>query len=229
MINAVIADDQSVVRTGLRTLLEEQPDIRVVAEAANGAEAVAAVVRHIPDVALVDIRMPVLDGISVTRQIVARHPETRVIMLTTFDLDEYVFAALRAGAAGFLLKDVTAEDLVESVRNVASGRDVLAANVTRRVIEAFAATPEPDESVAAKLHALSPRERDILTEVAAGRSNAEIARRLHLGESTVKTHVSNLLTKLGARDRLMATILAYEGGLIRTGQGLQARQSKRGI
>lgn len=218
MIDVLIADDQSMVRAGIRALLEEHDDIRVVAEAEDGRQAVDAVRRHGPHVALVDIRMPHQDGIAATRQITSEGLATRTIVLTTFDLDEYVFAALRAGASGFLLKDATAEELVEAVRVVAAGHSSLAPTVTRRVIEAFASTSEPSPSLVALRTSLTTREIDVLRKLAAGHSNADIARLLYLGESTVKTHVSNVLAKLGIRDRVQAVIFAYESGLVRAGE-----------
>jgi DNA-binding NarL/FixJ family response regulator len=217
VIEVVVADDQALVRSGLRSLLEEQPDIRVVAEVGDGEQVVTAVRRLDPHVALVDIRMPKLDGIDATRRIVALDGPTRVIILTTFDLDEYVFAALRAGAAGFLLKDTTAEDLVAGVRTVAAGNSMLTPAITSRVIEAFAATTPVDPDVAIALDLLSPREREVLVQAARGLSNIEIAHRLHLGESTVKTHLSSVFTKLDLRDRVQAVIFAYESGLVGIG------------
>ena len=217
MIDVVIADDQAMVRSGIRVLLEEHEDIRVTAEAADGEQAVAAVRRHRPHVVLMDIRMPTMDGITATRLIVHEGSATRTVVLTTFDLDEYVFAALRAGASGFLLKDATAEQLVETVRVVAAGNSSLAPAVTRRVIEAFASTTEPDPALLALRASLTVREIDVLRKLAAGHSNADIARLLYLGESTVKTHVSNLLAKLEIRDRVQAVIFAYESGLVRAG------------
>ena len=214
-LKVVIADDQGMVRSGLRSLLEEEPDIAVVSEAVDGAQAIEAVARWRPAVALMDIRMPELDGITATRRIVDEHPGTRVLVLTTFDLDEYVFQALRAGASGFLLKDAPAEDLVEAVRVVARGEALLAPAVTRRVLEAFAALPDP--APPPEVPELSPRELDVLREVARGSSNAEIAAHFYLSEATIKTHVSSILAKLRLRDRIQAVIYAYEHGLIRPG------------
>jgi DNA-binding NarL/FixJ family response regulator len=217
MIDVVIADDQAMVRSGLRALLESADDIRVVGEATDGVEAVDAVRRLQPHVALVDVRMPRLDGIAAAQQISALGQNTRTLVLTTFDLDEYVFAALRAGAAGFLLKDATADELLDAVRVVAAGNSMLAPAVTRRVIEAFAATAVPPASVTAKLELLSPRETEVLRLLAAGHSNPDIALTLFLGEATVKTHISHILAKLRVRDRLQAVIFAYESGLIKAG------------
>ncbi|HZT15756.1 MAG TPA: response regulator transcription factor [Gaiellaceae bacterium] len=210
-----MADDQGMVRAGLGSLLSEEPDIAVVAEAADGREAVKLVRETRPDVALMDIRMPQLDGLAATRELVASGSATRVLVLTTFDLDEYVFEALRAGASGFLLKDAPAEELVAAVRVVAGGDALLAPAVTRRVIEAFAATPPPADVVVPDL---SPREFEVLRLLARGHSNSEIAAEFVVSEATIKTHVSNLLAKLRVRDRIQAVIYAYESGLIRPGE-----------
>jgi DNA-binding NarL/FixJ family response regulator len=214
MIRVVIADDQGMVRAGLRSLLDGEPDIDVVGDAADGEQAVAAVRRLRPDVVLMDIRMPVLDGLEATRRLVAEDATVRILVLTTFDLDEYVFDALRAGASGFLLKDATAEDLAAAVRLLAQGDALLAPGVTRRVIEAFGRLPPKDDSVADRLADLSPREVEVLRLLARGRSNAEIARELVVSEATAKTHVSNVLAKLRLRDRIQAVIFAYESGLV---------------
>ncbi|MGH3464098.1 MAG: response regulator [Kribbellaceae bacterium] len=215
MIRVLIADDQGMVRAGLRSLLENEVGISVVAEAANGEDAVAAVRRTRPDVVLMDIRMPELNGIEATRRLVAEQTPARVLMLTTFDLDEYLFDALRAGASGFLLKDAPAEDLVAAVRVLADGDALLAPAVTRRVIESFARFPivDPPQILAT----LSPREREVLTLLARGHSNAEIAGNLHVSEATAKTHVSSILSKLRLRDRVQAVIFAYESALVRPG------------
>jgi len=215
VIRVLIADDQGMVRSGLRSLLESEPDISVVAEAVNGVDAVDAARRTSPDVVLMDIRMPEVDGIEATRRLVRAEAGTRVLMLTTFDLDEYVFDALRAGASGFLLKDAPAEDLVAAVRTIALGDALLAPAVTRRVIESFAQSPAPVEPQ--ELASLSPRELEVLRHLARGRSNAEIARELFVSDATAKTHVSNILAKLGLRDRIQAVIYAYESGLVRPG------------
>jgi DNA-binding NarL/FixJ family response regulator len=214
LIRVVIADDQGMVRAGLRSLLEGEPDIDVVSDATDGEQAIAAVRRHRPDVVLMDIRMPNLDGLEATRRLVAEDAAARVLVLTTFDLDEYVFDALRAGASGFLLKDATAEELASAVRLLAAGDALLAPAVTRRVIEAFGALPAHDETVAERLAELSPREVEVLRLLARGRSNAEIARELVVSEATAKTHVSNVLAKLRLRDRIQAVIFAYESGLV---------------
>lgn len=217
-IRVVIADDQGMVRAGLRSLLEGEADIDVVAEAADGEEAVTAVRRHRPDVALMDIRMPNHDGLEATRRLVAEGSSTRILVLTTFDLDEYVFDALRAGASGFLLKDATAEELVSAVRLLAGGDSLLAPSVTRRVIEAFGSLSRPDERLAAQLAGLSTRELEVLRLLARGYSNAEIARELVVTGATAKTHVSNVLAKLRLRDRVHAVIFAYESGLVVTAE-----------
>ncbi|HET8616618.1 MAG TPA: response regulator transcription factor [Actinomycetales bacterium] len=211
MTTVVVADDQGMVRSGLISLLEGDPDVTVVGEAADGAQAVAVVARTDPDVVLMDIRMPELDGLSATRQLVADQVRTRVLVLTTFDLDEYVFEALRSGASGFLLKDAPAEELLNAVRLISRGDAVLSPAVTRRVIEEFAASRPSSHTEPSP--ALTPRELEILRYLGRGLSNAEIAADLVLSESTVKTHVSRVLLKLGLRDRVQAVIYAYECGL----------------
>jgi DNA-binding NarL/FixJ family response regulator len=216
----VIADDQALVRTGFSMILEAA-GIEVVGEAADGVEAVSAVRRHRPDVILMDIRMPNLDGLAATRQICADSPTTsagepvRVIILTTFDVDQYVYAALTAGASGFLLKDVTPDHLVAAVRLVRDGDALLAPAITRRLVARFA-RPDPAAAAAHRdLATLTPRELEVLTLLAGGLSNQELAVKLQLSEATVKTHVTRILTKLGLRDRVQAVVLAYETGLVR--------------
>ncbi|MEV0582661.1 response regulator transcription factor [Nonomuraea sp. NPDC050310] len=212
-LRVVIADDQELVRAGFGMILDAQPDIEVVAEAANGLEAVDAARTHHPDVLLLDIRMPHMDGIEAAR-IVSSETSCRVLMLTTFDLDDYVFEALRAGASGFLLKDVRRADLIHAVRVVAAGESLLAPSVTRTLIAEFTSrSPATDRPLARELSVLTTRERETLRMIALGQSNAEIAASMVLSEHTVKTHVSNILTKLGLRDRVQAVIAAYEGGL----------------
>ncbi len=217
-ITVLIADDQAMVRAGFAALLDAQEDIRVVGQAADGAEAVSLSARLNPDVVLMDVRMPELDGIAATRRILgptypaARVP--RILMLTTFDIDDYVYDALEAGASGFLLKDALPEDLVHAVRVVAAGDALLAPSVTRRMIEHFAARRPRGGRAAATLRELTDREREVLTLIGAGRSNAEIARDLFISEQTVKTHVGKVLAKLGARDRVQAVIFAYDAGLV---------------
>jgi DNA-binding NarL/FixJ family response regulator len=214
MIGIVVADDHEVVRAGFAALLDTQPDFSVLGTAADGAEAITACDELRPDVVLMDVRMPGTDGIEATRRITAVSA-TRVLILTTFDLDEYVFDALRAGASGFLLKDVTAERLFEAVRVVAAGDALLAPAVTLRLISEFAKTRRPASATApAALAALTPRETEVLRLVAEGLSNPEIAARLVVTEETVKTHVSRVLAKLGLRDRTQAVVTAYESGLV---------------
>ncbi|WP_043668595.1 response regulator [Streptomyces xylophagus] len=225
----VVADDQALVRTGFRLILDAD-GIEVVAEATDGAEAVDAVRRTRPDVVLMDIRMPDMDGLEATRRILAGTSEDapRVVMLTTFDLDHYVYAALAAGASGFLLKDVTPEHLVAAVRTVRAGDALLAPAITRRLVERFARRAPESASLHRDLAALTPRELDVLRLLAQGLSNAELATGLHLSEATVKTHVSHILAKLSLRDRAQAVVVAYETGLVspgarREGEGADAR------
>jgi DNA-binding NarL/FixJ family response regulator len=211
----VIVDDQEMVRTGLGMVLESEPDLEVVGEAGDGEQAVRVVTRERPDVVLMDVRMPGTDGIEATGRITEAHPEVAVIMLTTFDLDEYVYGALRAGASGFLLKDAPADDLVAAIRVVASGEALLAPSITKRLIAEFAARRET--TAPQGLDSLTEREVEVLRLVARGMTNAEIAAELYLGETTVKTHVSRLLTKLGLRDRVQLVVAAYESGLVHPG------------
>jgi DNA-binding NarL/FixJ family response regulator len=224
VIRVLVVDDQTVIRAGLRTMLEHETDITIVGEASNGAQAVDAVAASRPDVVLMDVRMPDVDGIEATRRIVDSRVATppAVLVLTTFDDDEYVFGALQAGAAGFLLKDVGPDVLVGAVRTVAAGDALVDSSVTRRLIERWveleatsAATSRP---VPAAVGSLSTREREILVGLARGRTNRELARDLIVSEATVKTHVSNLLTKLGVRSRVQAVVLAYETGVVRPGE-----------
>jgi DNA-binding NarL/FixJ family response regulator len=214
-IRVVLVDDQMLVRAGFRKLLDAEPEVEVVAEAGDGLEAIEAAGRFRPDVVLMDIRMPRLDGLQATARLLARAPGTRVVVLTTFDLDEYVFEALRAGASGFLLKDAPPDELVHALRVVAAGEALLAPTVTRRLIAEFTHQPAPRSDP--RIDRLTARERDVLALVAAGLSNNEIAARLYLAESTVKTHVTAVLTKLELRDRTQAVVLAYETGLVRPG------------
>ncbi len=216
MIRVVVADDQGMVRRGLVSLLGMEEGIEVVGEAADGEAAVKAITELKPDVALLDIRMPVMDGIEAMRRLTAAGVATRLLALTTFDLDEYVYEALRAGASGFLLKDASVEELAAAIRVVAGGEAVLAPAVTRRVIDAFA-TNAPRKADTSLLADLTPRELEVLTLMARGYSNAEIAESLVLTSATVKTHVSSVLAKLGLRDRVHAVIVAYECGLVAPG------------
>ncbi|MGE0056591.1 MAG: response regulator [Dehalococcoidia bacterium] len=215
-IRVLLADDENLVRSGLRLILEAEPDIEVVAEASNGAEALEATTRLDPDVVLMDVQMPVKNGLDATREVVAlgRQESSRVIILTTFELDEYVYEALRAGASGFLLKRAPAADLVSGVRVVASGDALLAPSVTRRLLDRFASQATPGRDVSL-LRTLTDRERDVFELIAQGLSNAEIAGRLVLSEGTVKTHVKHVFEKLDARDRTQVVILAYELGVVK--------------
>jgi DNA-binding NarL/FixJ family response regulator len=220
MIRVLIADDQSLVRTGFKMILDAESDVEVVGEAGDGAAAFAMARTLRPDVVLMDVRMPGTDGITATGQITAELPGTRILILTTFDLDDYVHAGLRAGASGFLLKDVPAPDLVAAIRTVAAGDSVLSPSTTRRLIERFVPLlPAPGAATADSLAALTNREREVFALVAKGRSNREIADALFLSEGTVKIHVSRLLGKLGLRDRVHAVILAYETGVRAPGDG----------
>jgi DNA-binding NarL/FixJ family response regulator len=215
LIGVVVVDDQALVRAGFRVLVDSAPDLEVIGEAADGIQAVDIVRETGPDVVLMDIRMPELDGIEATRQIVSATElsATRVLILTTFDLDEYVYNALRAGASGFLLKDTPPEDLLHAIRVVAAGDALLAPSVTRTLINEFARRAVPLLKEAKVLLSITPREREVLVLVARGRSNQEIADELHMSAATAKTHVSRLLAKLGARDRAQLVVIAYESGL----------------
>jgi DNA-binding NarL/FixJ family response regulator len=209
----LICDDQALVRSGFRAILETRPDLEVVGEAENGVEAVALAERRSPDVILMDIRMPIVDGVEATRQLVAKDSPARILILTTFDLDEYVHAAIRAGASGFLLKDVKPADLVHAINVLAAGDALLAPTVTRRLLERFATTLPVGDHTGQALAELTTRETEVLRLLAGGLSNAEIAAKLVLSEATVKTHISSILRKLRLRDRVQAVILAYETGL----------------
>ena len=215
-IRVVVADDQALMRGGFRMILDAEDDLEVVGEAIDGTDAVRAVERLRPDVVVMDVRMPTMDGIEATRRVTASEPPPKVLILTTFDLDEYVYDALRAGASGFLLKDRPPEELVAAVRIVASGEALLAPSVTRRLIAEFASRPEPVIAPAG-LDDLTEREREVLVLMAQGASNAEIAGRLFVAETTVKTHVGHVLRKLDLRDRAQAVVFAYESGLVRPG------------
>jgi DNA-binding NarL/FixJ family response regulator len=223
MIRILLADDQSLVRAGFRMILRAEPDLEVVAEAENGLEAVAQADALRPDVVLMDIRMPGLDGIEATRQIAARDGAPRVLVLTTFDLDEYVFASLRAGASAFLLKDAREDQLVAAIRVVADGGSLFAPSVTRRLIERFVDSA-PAAAPPANLEQLTAREQEVLRLVARGLSNAEIAAELVVSEHTTKTHVASILQKLDLRNRVQAVVFAYETGLTRPGHGTDGKQ-----
>jgi DNA-binding NarL/FixJ family response regulator len=220
-IRLLIADDQELVRIGFRLLLEAQDDLEVVGEAADGEEAVALARELRPDVILMDIRMPRVDGIEAIGRLQqeALDPPPRVLVLTTFDLDEYVFGALRAGAAGFLLKDAPKDALVQAIRVIHAGDALLSPSVTRRLVEDYARRGEPTQSPEAILRDLTPREHEVLVLVARGMSNAEIAERLVVSEATVKSHVGSILLKLDLRDRVQAVVLAYESGIVVAGEG----------
>jgi DNA-binding NarL/FixJ family response regulator len=215
VIRVVVADDQGLVRAGLCAILASQDDLAIVGEAADGMEAIAVVRSTKPDVVLMDVRMPGIDGIEATRQL-ADSP-ARILMLTTFDLDKHVYAAMKAGACGFLLKDALPQALIDAVRAAARGEALLAPQITRRLVEEFVRRPEPGVTMSARLSPLTPREKEVLAEVGRGLSNTEIASRLYLSEATVKTHVTRMLTKLQLRDRAQAVVLAYETGLVRPG------------
>jgi DNA-binding NarL/FixJ family response regulator len=217
VISVLIADDQALVRGGFRLMLEAQDDMEVVGEAEDGRQAVALAREKAPDVALMDVRMPLLDGIAATRLIVAEQLPTRVLVVTTFDQDEIVYDAMLAGASGFLLKTVPPARLVEGVRIVADGDSLLAPTITRRLVEEFVRRPRPGDRVPVGLEQLTEREREVLVQIAQGLSNAEIAETLVVGETTVKTHVNHIFQKLDLRDRVHAVVLAYETGLVRPG------------
>ena len=216
MIRVVVADDQALVRGGFRYMIDSQPDLEVVGEAENGREALQLVRTLAPDLVVMDVRMPEMDGIEATRRIASTSASTKVLMLTTFDLDEHIYDAMSAGASAFLLKDVPPEQLVAGIRRVAAGESLVAPTITRRLIERFLRQPDRDD--AQRLTALTDREREVLQLVARGRSNQEIAADLSLAEPTVKTHVTRIYMKLGVRDRAQAVVLAYETGVVRPGQ-----------
>ena len=218
MIRVLLADDQELLRDALAVILDAQPDIDVLAQAATGEEVLAMVREQVPDVVVMDVRMPVMDGIEATRRLrAAGFNRLGILMLTTFDLDEYVYAALRAGASGFMLKDVPRASVIAAVRTIAAGDSLLAPAITRRLIERYAAGAPETAGPPAELALLSPREKDTLLRLARGRSNAEIASELFLSEATIKTHVAAVLRKLELRDRTQAVVWAYENGIIRPG------------
>jgi len=220
IVRVGVADDQPLIRTGLRSMIDHAPDLELVGEAADGEEAVELTRRERPDVVLMDIRMPVLDGIEATQRITsdADLAAVRVVMLTTFDVDDYVHAAIRAGASGFLLKDAPPEDVLDAIRVVFRGDALLAPSVTRRIIEELAARPDPNRAAPPQLDILTDREREVLSLVGRGLSNAEIGARLYVSPATAKTHVSHVMTKLYARDRAQLVVIAYESGLIHPGE-----------
>jgi DNA-binding NarL/FixJ family response regulator len=222
VIRLLIADDQALVRGGLRMILDVQPDIEVIGEAADGREAVEAARRHRPDVVLMDVRMPGVDGIQATRELLAPGASAvRVLMLTTFDLDEYVYDAMKAGAGGFMLKNAPPDQLAGAVRAIARGDTLLAPDITRRLIEEYVRRPRAGSGPPAQLAELTDREVDVLRLVARGHSNAEIGAALFIGEGTVKTHISRILAKLSLRDRVQAVVVAYESGLVQAGAAEQ--------
>ena len=216
-IRVLLCDDQALVRSGFRLILESREDIEVVGEAEDGREAIELARRVDPDVILMDIRMPNVDGVEATRRLVAGGSRARIVVLTTFDLDEYVFESIRAGASGFLLKDVQPTQLVDAIRVVAAGEALLAPSVTRRLLDRFAHTLPGEEKPPPELASLTERELEVLKLLASGLSNAELAERLFLSETTVKSHISSVLRKFGLRDRVQAVVLAYEAGLVRPG------------
>jgi DNA-binding NarL/FixJ family response regulator len=217
-IRVLLADDQALVRSGFRMILEARPELEVAGEAEDGFEAIEETRRLLPDVILMDIRMPNLDGVEATRRLVARGTDSRILILTTFDLDEYVYEAIRAGASGFLLKDVRPQELVDAIHVVAKGDALLAPSITRRLLDRFAEqAPQDDPEPPPQLASLTERELEVLKLVAKGWSNAELAEKLFVSETTVKTHVSSVLRKLGLRDRVQAVVMAYEAGLVRPG------------
>jgi len=226
-IRVLVVDDQSMVRAGFRMLLGGEDDIEVVAEASNGLEAVEKAARFGPTVVLMDIRMPELDGLEATRRILAADRSARILILTTFDLDEYVYEALRAGASGFVLKDDSPEQLIAAIRTVASGEALLSPAVTTRVIKTFVRTPHPDPPT--EFEELSERERDVFRLMVSGLSNAEIANELYISEATVKTHVTHILQKLNLRDRVQAVVLAYQTGLFESDSFRSGRDESSGI
>ena len=217
-VRVLVADDQTMVREGLRMILDAQPDIEVVAEAADGAAALRETAAHRPDVVLMDIRMPGMDGLQATDRLLRSGSTARVLVLTTFGHDEYLYAAMRAGASGFLLKDSPRAQLIHAVRTVAEGASLLDPMLTRRLIEEWVRRPPPSAGVPEALRRLTPRELDVFGDLARGRSNAEIAARLFLSETTVKSHVGHVLEKLALRDRIQAVVLGYECGLVRPGE-----------
>jgi DNA-binding NarL/FixJ family response regulator len=227
-VTVLVVDDEALIRAGFRVLVESAPDLTVVGEAANGVQAVQAVRAHRPDVVIIDVRMPGMDGLEATRRIVQLSQPTRVLVVTTFDHDEYIFEALRAGASGFILKDTRPEHLLEAIRVVAAGEALLAPTITRRLISEFVSRDAlVRRPVPATLATLTDREREVLVQVATGRTNAELADHLHISRATAKTHVSSLLAKLRVRDRVQLVVLAYESGIVRASGPDQAADHPR--
>ncbi len=224
MISVLLADDQRLVRAGFRMIIDAQSDMAVVGEASGGAEAVEESRRLRPDVVLMDIRMPGVDGIEATRRLVAEDSDSRIVMLTTFDLDEYVYEAMKAGASGFLLKTAPPHQLTSAIRDAAAGETLVAPAITRRLVEEFVSRPRPSVDGPRALADLTSRELEVLTFVAQGLSNAELARELFVSEATAKTHVARILMKLGLRDRVQAVVLAYESGVVRPGNDGRGRE-----
>jgi DNA-binding NarL/FixJ family response regulator len=220
VISVLIVDDQDLVREGLRMLLEAEPDLHVAGEAGNGRQALAQARRLDPDVVLMDVRMPEMDGIEATAKLVAGGSRARILMLTTFNLDQYVYHAMKAGASGFLLKDASGEQLAAAVRTVSAGQALLAPAITRRLIEDFCNGPAPGAAAAGETGRLSERELDVVRLVAQGMSNAEIAAKLYLSEATIKSHIARVLAKLGLRDRVQVAVFAYEKSIVRPGRSL---------
>lgn len=218
-VRVLVVDDEPLVRMGVRVVLERQDGIEVVGEAGDGAAAVRMAAELRPDVVLMDLRMPILDGIEATRRMVASPHPPRVVVLTTFDVDEQVYAALKSGASGFLTKDTPPERLADAVRQAASGDTLLAPGITRRLVEAYTRLPAPTQTVPERLEPLTPRELEVLAAIARGRTNQQIAAELYLSEATVKSHITRILAKLGISDRVQAVIVAYESGLVRPGAG----------
>jgi DNA-binding NarL/FixJ family response regulator len=217
VISVLIADDQDLIRKGLRMLLEAEPDLQVVGEASDGGQALAQARRLDPDVILMDVRMPGLDGIQATAQLAQAGSRARILMLTTFNFDEYVYHAMKAGASGFLLKDATREQLTGAIRAICAGETLLAPAITRRLIEDFCSGPAPGTPAGSAAGSLSEREREVVRLVAAGLSNAEIAAQLYLSEATIKSHITRILARLGLRDRVQIAVYAYENGIVRPG------------
>lgn len=222
MIRVAIADDEALIRGGLRSMLEGEPDLEIVGEAASGREAIELAKLKQPDVVLMDVRMPGLDGIAATERIVDQGLPSRVLVVTTFDLDDHVYAALRAGASGFLLKDTDPDRLADAIRTVASGDALLSPRVTRRLVEHYVARPTPSAAATERMATLTEREHEVLLLVARGLANAQIAERIHLSEATIKTHVTRMLAKLELRSRTQAVVFAYESGLVQAGEAADA-------